>query len=124
MLTPTKKKYVFSIYEIGLENSAVRSVDIAKAICVSRASVANMLPVLLADGLIQRNADRSILLTNAGTGYAKKLYGRYTTLYQFFKNQLKSTEENARHDAIACICNLTDENTENMIYYLLEDAVR
>lgn len=37
MLTPAKKKYLFSIYEISLQKAIIRSVDIAKAIQISKA---------------------------------------------------------------------------------------
>ena len=124
MLTPAKKKYLFSIYEIGLQKAIIRSVDIAKAIQISKASVCNMLPVLVEDGLIEKDSDRIIALTDEGEDLAGTLYEIYKVLYRFFRNTFKSSQTSAREDAIACVCNITDENTENMKNYFLVNAAR
>lgn len=118
MLTPTKKKYLLTIYMLSKKNEKVRSVEIAKRIGVNKASVTTMLPVLEEDGLIERNADRSIGLTGNGEETGKRLYAGYEALRSFFEDKLKSSEENAKNDAVTCICNLTDENTENMIEFV------
>lgn len=49
---------------------------------------------------------------------ARTLYDIYTALVGFFVNVFKSSQISAREDAIACVCNLTEENTENMKKYL------
>ena len=85
MLTPAKKKYLFSIYEIGLQKVIIRSVDIAKVIQISKASVCNMLPVLVDEGLIEKDSDRIIAL-------AETLYDIYKVLYQFFRDIFKSSQ--------------------------------
>ena len=124
MLTPAKKKYLFSIYEISLQKAIIRSVDIAKAIQISKASVFNMLAVLVDDGLIEKASDRIIALTEEGQTLAKTLYDLYEVLYSFLINTFESSKASAREDAIACVCNLTDENTENMKSYFLIDTAR
>ena len=124
MLTPTKKKYLFTIYEIGLQKVIIRSVDIAKAIHVSKVSVCNMLPFLVEDGLIEKDPDRIIALTNEGEVLAETLYEIYKVIYKFFIDTFKSSEASAREDAITCVCNLSDENTENMKNYFFVDTAR
>ena len=47
MLSSTKKKYMFIIYELGNKGATVRSIDISKALGVKKASVSLMLPNLV-----------------------------------------------------------------------------
>lgn len=122
MLTSTKKRYMFIIYELGNNGRAIRGIDIAKALNVKKASVSLMLPNLVELGLVSRTEDGRIELTKVGTVYANDLYIKYLTLYQFFKEKLSSSHENARADAICCLCSLTDENTNSMTEYILTDT--
>lgn len=124
MLTPAKKKYIFSIYEIGLQKEVVRSVDIANMNGLSKASVCNMLAVLADDGLIEKNSGRSIILSDDGKALAETYYGIYNELYRFLMNTFKCSQISAREDALTCVCNFTDENTENMKKYFFGDTAR
>ena len=119
MLSSTKKKYMFVIYELSNKGNTVRSIDISKALGVKKASVSLMLPNLVEIKLIERAPDGSILLTKDGALYASELYLKYLTLFQFFREKLKSSAESARADAICCLCSLTDENTKGMTEFIL-----
>ena len=124
MLTPTQKKYLFIIYELGLNGNKVRSVDIANALKIQKASVSNMLPCLIGKGFVERHEDDgSVVFTKCGAVYAGELYVKYLTLHKFFTDKLGASKESARHDAVVCLCNLTDENTENMTNYILSGAI-
>ena len=122
MLAPTKKKYLFIIYELGLKGNKIRSVDIAKALNVKKASISNMLPALMAENLIEKHRDGSVVFTKLGAKLAGELYVQYLTLHTFFLEKLGSSKDSARNDAIVCLCSLTDENAENMTYYILAEA--
>ena len=122
MLTPTKKKYLFIIYELGFKGDKVRSIDIARALNVKKASISNMLPALAAENLIEKCEDGSVVFTESGAKFAGELYVKYLTLHTFFLEKLGSSEESARADSINCLCSLTDENTENITNYILEEA--
>lgn len=124
MLTPAKKRYLLCIYEIGLEGKKVRSVDISNSICISKACVATMLPLLCEDMLIEKKKDRTIELTDKGAIIARRLYKGYVSLINILVSYLNSTEENAKYDAVNCVCNMTDENIENIICYVEGSAVR
>ena len=123
MLSSTKKKYMFIIYELGNRGNTVRSIDIASALGVKKASVSLMMPNLIEEQLVERMADGSIVFTQKGALFAGELYVKYLTLYDFFMKQLGSNEENARKDAICCLCGLTDENSELMAEYILKKAI-
>ena len=122
MLTSTKKRYMFIIYELGNNGRSVRGTDIARALNVKKASVSLMIPNLVNLGLVSRTEDGRIDLTKHGTVYANDLYVKYLPLYKFFKEKLNSSDENARTDAICCLCSLTDENTNSITEYILTDA--
>ena len=47
MLSSTKKRYMFIIYELGNKGGIVRSIDVSRALGVKKASVSLMLPNLV-----------------------------------------------------------------------------
>lgn len=120
MLLSTKKKYMFTIYELASNGSTVRSIDISKSLGVKKASVSLMLPNLIKENLIERTENGNIALTKEGAVFAGELYAKYLTVYNFFKEDLKSDGENARRDAICCLCSISDDNAERMTEYMLE----
>lgn len=120
MLSSTKKKYLFVIYELGYYGNSIRSVDIARALGVKKASVSNMLPVLIEENMISKDEHGFISLTSVGAKYASNLYLKYLTFYEFFSVKLGGSKDNARKDAIICLCSLSDENTENITDYILK----
>lgn len=123
MLSSTKKKYMFIIYELSNKGDIVRGIDISKALGVKKASVSLMLPNLVEENLIERARDGSIILTKEGAVFASELYLKYLTLYQFFREKLRSSTENARVDAICCLCSLSDENTKSMTDFILNSDI-
>lgn len=120
MLSPTKRKYIFTIYELGNTGNSVRSTDISNALGVKKASVSLMLPKLIRESLVERTESGGVALTSAGAVLGGELYLKYLALFKLFKEVLKSTDENARRDSICCLCTLTDENTESMTNYVLK----
>ena len=120
MLSPTKRKYIFTIYELGNTGNSVRSTDISNALGVAMASVSLMLPKLIRESLVERTESGGVALTSAGAVLGGELYLKYLALFKLFKEVLKSTDENARRDSICCLCTLTDENTESMTNYVLK----
>lgn len=121
MLSSTKRKYMLIIYELSNKGNIVRSIDISKALSVKKASISLMLPNLIEEKLIERADDGSIILTKTGAVFGGDLYLKYLALHRFFKEKLASSDENARHDAICCLCSLSDANANNMIEYVLSD---
>ena len=119
MLSSTKKKYMFIIYELRNNGDEVRSIDIAHALNVKKASISLMLPNLIKEDLIEKDEGGFIALTKKGAVFAGELYLMYLTLYKFFSEKLQSNSDSARNDAICCLCSLSDENSENMVNYIL-----
>ena len=121
MLSSTKKRYMFIIYELGSRGDAVRSIDISNALGVKKASVSLMLPKLIEEGMVERADNGSVVFTRNGAVFAGELYLKYITMYRFFKEKLKGSDENARKDAICCLCSLSDENADGMADYILKE---
>lgn len=121
MLHSTKKKYMFIIYELRNKGAAVRGIDVATSLGVKKASVSLMLPNLINEGLIERTEHGYIAFTEKGAVFAAELYLRYLTLYRFFTEKLRSSAESARADAICCLCSMTEENSEGMANFILNE---
>ena len=100
MLSSTKKRYMFIIYELGSRGDAVRSIDISNALGVKKASVSLMLPNLIKENLIERTENGNIALTKEGAVFAGELYAKYLTVYNFFKEDLNSSGSLTRISAI------------------------
>lgn len=120
MLSSTKKRYMFIIYELGNKGGIVRSIDVSRALGVKKASVSLMLPNLVQENLIERTQSGGIVFTKAGATFAGELYFKYITMYEFFRNTLGSNHEDARNDAICCLCSMTDENATKLAEYIIK----
>lgn len=114
MLSCARIKYLFAIYELGAEGNEVRLTDIANILKVKKSSVSKMLTAIAEDKLIEKRGNGTIHFTEEGAKLVNQLYVKYITLNQFFKGHIGSNEEDARKDAIACLCNLSEGNSEKI----------
>lgn len=108
MLSSGKKRYLFIIHELGQNGNAVHSKDIASSLSVKQPSVSKMLNSLAEDGLIEKEYYGAATFTPEGARLSNKLYTDYLLLFSFFRNQLGLSEQDSRHDAIVCLCDLSD----------------
>ena len=122
MLSGSKKRYLFAIYELGRDGRPVRSKDIASSLNIKPPSVSKMLNSLLEDGFIEKEFYGTVLLTQAGISAANQLYTDYLTLYAFFHNELKVDGADARKDAIVCLCELSQPSREKISALILKGA--
>ena len=106
-------RYLVAIYELG-QGSAVRSVKVAARLGISRASVSKMLGQLSAQGLAQKEYYGCIRLTPEGLRESRQLYQELKKIECFFSQVLKSSAENARSDALSCLCSLSLESRKSM----------
>lgn len=120
MLSSGKKKYLFTICELGLNGEEIQSTKIAHQLGVKRPSVAKMLSALMEDGYIEKEYYGKVSLTEAGLLTANQLYANYLLLYAYFHQLLQFSSENARHDALVCICDFSEEGIERLAASLLE----
>lgn len=120
MLSSAKKRYLFAIYELGENGNEVYSKDIAASLKVKRSSVSQMLKAIAEDNLICKEYYGKVQFSEQGARLANQLYTKYLLLYAFFRKQLQVSEEDARHDAILCLCDLSVDSVNKISARVLE----
>ena len=90
--------YLERILMLSEEKCAVRSVDIAAGLGVTKPSVSFAMKQLRENGYILMDKDSLITLTDAGMEIAQRIYTRHKVLTQYLL-ELGVDEETARQDA-------------------------
>ena len=81
-MTPSKENYLKIILELSSEEG-IRSIDIANALGVSKASVSNMMNVLRDEGYVTKEKYGVVTLTESGKNVAVNIKRRYEVLKRF-----------------------------------------
>ena len=97
-LQESGEMYLEAIYVLSQESNAVRGIDIGDYLGYSKPSVSRALGLLRDEGLVKKDDDGFVKLTEAGAILAKRIYERHTVLTQMFVN-LGVDEETASEDA-------------------------
>ncbi len=97
-LQESGEMYLETIYVLSLESDAVRAIDIGDHLGYSKPSVSRALGVLKEEGLVRKDEDGFIKLTEAGKVLAKRIYERHTVLSSLFI-KLGVDETTAMEDA-------------------------
>ena len=103
--------YLERILMLAEAKGAVRSVDIAAELGVTKPSVSVAMKKLRENGYILMDGDNLLSLTPAGEAIADRIYLRHTVLTQMFV-ALGVSEETARQDACKIEHDLSDETFE------------
>lgn len=115
-LTKAGEDYLESIYRImseqGTPDGAVRSVDVAEQLGVSKASVNKALAYLKENGMVEQTRYGRVTLTPDGERYARDVWHRHRALRSFLMVELGVEAEVA--DDEACL----------MEHALSEDTMR
>ena len=90
--------YLEMILMVQEQKGAVRSIDIANGLNVSKPSVSVPMKQLRENGYIQMDKDNFITLTDKGQEIAGKIYNRHKVVARFLV-QLGVDEETALEDA-------------------------
>ena len=90
--------YLETIYVLSMKSDAVRAIDIGEEMGYSKPSVSRALGLLIEDGLVDRDSDGFLTLTNAGEKIAKTIYERHTVLSKLLMD-LGVDEKTATEDA-------------------------
>lgn len=123
MLSSAATRYLLAIYELSDNGMAVRSVDIANMLKVSRASVVKSLKRLVQEGLVNKEHYGNVQLTPTGVREANRIYTEYTLLHAFFTHCLQ-VGPSAQADAVSCLCGLSGESKNRLIELALRQAER
>ncbi len=79
-LQESGEMYLETIYVLSKKTNAVRGIDIGEYLGYSKPSVSRAVGVLKDEGLVKKDADGFIKLTEAGNILAKRIYERHTVL--------------------------------------------
>lgn len=93
------ENYLEVILNIQREQGRVRSVEVARRVGVSRASVSKALSVLREAGLVEPSFYGAVVLTEAGLKRAREVRARHDLLCRFLRDGLGVDAEIAEHDA-------------------------
>ena len=121
-LSSAAMRYLLVIYELSDGGKPVRSVDIARALEVSPASVVHMMGVLAGEGLVLKRHYGQVQLTAEGIRASNQLYTKCTILESFLLQELDVSRETARQDAVACLCSLSEESIERVSHEAFQCA--
>ena len=97
-LQESGEMYIEAIYVLSMKSNTVRGIDIGNYLGYTKPSVSRALGLLKNEGLIKKDSEGYIKLTEAGNILAKRIYERHTVLSQMFIN-LGVDEKTATEDA-------------------------
>lgn len=110
-LQESGEMYIEAIYVLSLKSNTVRGIDIGDYLGYSKPSVSRALGLLRNEGLVKKDSEGYIKLTEAGNILAKRIYERHTVLSQMFIN-LGVDEETATEDACRVEHYISDKTFE------------
>ena len=117
-LSASKQDYLETILDFTAESGQVRSIDIARTLGVSRASVNKSLGVLKESGLIEHEHYGDVKLTEKGLKAARQVRARHNTLKLFLMDVLGVDGETAENDACRMEHAISRETATKLEEYL------
>lgn len=117
-LSASKQDYLETILDYSVEDRLVRSIDIARELGVSRASVNKSLGVLKESGLIEHEHYGDVKLTEKGLKFARQVRSRHNTLKLFLTTILNVSPETAEIDACKMEHAISRETANKLEEYL------
>ncbi len=97
-LQESGEMYLETIYVLSQKSDAVRGMDIADHLGYSKPSVSRAVGLLRDEGLVKKDTDGYLKLTEAGKLLASRIYERHTVLTKLFEH-MGVDEETAAEDA-------------------------
>ena len=116
-LHESAEMYLETIYQLSLERSSVRSIDVAEAMGYSKPSISRAVGLLKQGGYLVMDKDGSLTLTESGLQTAKKVYERHTILTTIL-TRLGVSEAVASEDACKIEHVISDETFEAIKLHL------
>lgn len=104
--------YLETIYRLGKEKETVRSVDVARALNVSKPSVSRAMGLLKDAGYIEIPKGGEISFTKAGLKKAEDLVKKHENIVRFLMMTADISQETAEKDA------------ENMKHFIQEETFK
>ena len=102
----------------GTLETSVRSVDVAKQMGVSKASVNKAIGLLKEKGYVEQPYYGDITFTELGYNYAKAVYKRHRYLTTFLSKALGIAEDVAEDEACLMEHAISDDSFEKWVAYI------
>jgi len=118
-LHESAEMYLETIYQLSMERSHVRSIDVAESMGYSKPSISRAVGLLKKGGYLLMEKDGSLTLTESGLEIAQKVYERHTILTNVLI-RLGVTPEVAAEDACKMEHVISDETFDAMKRHLSE----
>ena len=118
-LQESGEMYLETIYVLSQKSATVRAIDIGEYMGYSKPSVSRALGLLKDEGLIKKDKDSYITLTQAGEILAKRIYERHTVLTKLFVG-LGVDEETATEDACRIEHYISDKTFDAIKAHMLK----
>ena len=112
-LHESAEMYLETIYQLSLERSSVRSIDVAESMGYSKPSISRAVGLLKQGGYLLMDKDGSLSLTESGLKIAQKVYERHTILTNVLV-RLGVSPEVAAEDACKMEHVISDETFDAM----------
>jgi DtxR family transcriptional regulator, Mn-dependent transcriptional regulator len=119
-LTPSNEDYLEAVLELSEKNDAVRSVDIAHHLGVSKASVNKAMGILREMNLVEQKLYGQIRLTEQGRHQAQSVLQRHTMLKRFLTDVLHIDSDIADQDACRMEHAISEETRKKWLAWLRE----
>lgn len=121
-LTRAGEDYLEAIYRLASEggsvDGAIRSVDVAESLGVSKASVNKALSMLKETGMVEQSRYGRVTLTPAGERYAALVWRSHRALRLFLEKDLGVDPQRADDEACLMEHVLSADTMERLIGYL------
>lgn len=117
-ISASKQDYLETILDFSAQGGHVRSVDIARSLGVSRASVNKSLGALKESGLVEHEHYGDVKLTEQGLRLAQQVRARHDTLKRFLIEVLGVSPETAETDACRMEHSISKETTAKLESWL------
>ncbi len=98
-LSSSLEDYIEAIYNLANEEGKVRSIDIARKLNVSRASVSEAVQKLAKDELVDYSKYNDVTITEKGKKAAQEILSRHKIFTEFFAQILGVSPQEAEENA-------------------------
>ncbi|MBO7403066.1 MAG: metal-dependent transcriptional regulator [Lachnospiraceae bacterium] len=110
-LQESGEMYLEAIYVLSKNSDSVRGIDIGEYLGYSKPSVSRALGLLKDEGMILKDENGFIILTEKGAAHAARIYERHTVLKKLFMD-IGVDEETATEDACRIEHYISDKTFE------------
>ncbi|AVD34760.1 TPA: metal-dependent transcriptional regulator [Clostridioides difficile] len=114
----SRENYLETILILEKKNGIVKSIDIAKQLNYSKASVSRAIGILKEYGFIIMEVDGDIVLTEEGRKKAEEIYEKHILITKFLVNTLGVSFDIAEKDACRIEHVISKETFEGIKKYL------